>query len=413
MRSFRKVFVIVLMGIALLFVGANLYLYSMTENTAGRPWMVEISRLVTAISLDGLKGVELSECEYITGVEEFSGNAEAFYHVDSAYIVREIAGVLYRFDYVTGNHRVYGRYAGTVNLLLVIMTVFVMGILFYVWRKILSPFDRLTDVPYELAKGNLTAPIKENKNRFFGRFLWGVDLLRENIEEQKQRELDLQKEKKTLLLSLSHDIKTPLSAIKLYSQALLKGLYTDKDKQYQVAEEINKKADEIEGYVSRIISASREDFLSLEVNPGEFYLSELLGNIEQYYGEKLALVKTGFSVTEYTDCLLKGDIDRSIEVLQNIMENAVKYGDGRSVAIHISEEDGCEVIAVENSGCTLTETELPHIFESFFRGTNAGSHKGSGLGLYICRKLMHKMNGEIFADSRDDSMVVTVVFSKA
>lgn len=67
--------------------------------------------------------------------------------------------------------------------------------------------------------------VKEDKSRFFGRFIWGVDLLRENMEQQKQRELDLQRDKKMLLLSLSHDIKTPLSAIKLYSKALSKGLY--------------------------------------------------------------------------------------------------------------------------------------------------------------------------------------------
>lgn len=101
-------------------------------------------------------------------------------------------------------------------------------------------------------------------------------MLRENMEQQKERELNLQREKKMLLLSLSHDIKTPLSAIKLYSKALSKGLYTDKEKQLEIAENINAKADEIEEYVAEIITASREDFLSLDVNMGEFYLSELV-----------------------------------------------------------------------------------------------------------------------------------------
>lgn len=148
----------------------------------------------------------------------------------------------------------------------------------YVKAKIIAPFDRLKDVPYELSKGNLTAPMQESKSRFFGRFIWGVDLLRENIEEQKKRELQLQKEKKTLLLSLSHDIKTPLSAIKLYAKALSKGLYPDR--QHEIAENINAKADEIENYVNQIITASKEDFLSLEVKFGEFYLSELVTNIK-------------------------------------------------------------------------------------------------------------------------------------
>ena len=228
----------------------------------------------------------------------------------------------------------------------------------------------------------------------------------------KERELNLQREKKMLLLSLSHDIKTPLSAIKLYSKALSKGLYTDKEKQLEIAENINAKADEIEGYVAEIITASREDFLSLDVNMGEFYLSELVTKIKLYYTEKLSLIKTDFFVGEYGDCLISGDLDRSVEVVQNIMENAIKYGDGKKISISFSEEEGCILIAVKNSGCTLPDTDLPHIFESFWRGANAENLKGSGLGLYICRQLMHKMNGEVFAQIKGGDMCVTAVFGK-
>lgn len=216
-----------------------------------------------------------------------------------------------------------------------------------------------------------------------------------------------------LLLSLSHDIKTPLSAIKLYSKALSKGLYSSTEKQTELAENINAKADEIESFVSQMITASREDFLSLEVNLEEFYLSELINKLRLYYTEKLSLIKVDFSIGSYSDCLLKGDPDRSVEVLQNVMENAVKYGDGKSISLSFSEEDGCILVTVRNSGCTLSETELPHIFESFWRGTNAGNEKGSGLGLYICRQLMNKMNGEIFAEIKDAHMYVTSVFVKA
>ena len=278
--------------------------------------------------------------------------------------------------------------------------------------QILRPFERLTNVPYELSRGNLTAPVKENRSRFFGKFLWGIDLLRENIERQKQRELELQKEKKTLLLSLSHDIKTPLSAIKLYSAALSKNLYPDEEKQRIIAESINAKADEIESYVSQIITASREDFLCLDVINSEFYLSDLIRNIIAYYSEKLALIKTEFVVGEYRNCLLFGDLDRSVEVLQNIIENALKYSDGKCVELMFPEGDEEVLIAVRNNGCTLGKDELPHIFESFWRGANSENVRGSGLGLYICRRLMHKMNGEIFAEIDGDFITVTAVFGR-
>ncbi len=99
-----------------------------------------------------------------------------------------------------------------------------------------------------------------------------------------------------------------------------------------------------------------------------------------------------------------------MEVLQNIIENAIKYGDGRLIKITFDEEEDCRLVTVRNGGCALGEDELPHIFDSFWRGANSCSCKGSGLGLYIGRKLMNKMDGEIFARIEDGSMLVTAVF---
>jgi hypothetical protein len=410
MKAFNKILAAVIAMIILIFAVFNL-LFTFSDNTdSGRPYRVEINRLVFEIEQSGFDSVDMSGCEYVTHIEKYS---DKFYDSDSDYTIREINGVLYRFDYTTDMKSDKSSVILMVNIILVILSAMIIGVLIFIRIKILLPFENLTNVPYELSKGNLTCPIKEDKSRFFGRFIWGVDLLRENMEQQKQRELDLQRDKKMLLLSLSHDIKTPLSAIKLYSKALSKGLYDGREKQIEIAESINTKADEIESYVLQIITASREDFLSLEVEMGEFYLSELISKIKLYYTEKLRLIRTDFFVGSYMDRLLKGDLDRSVEVLQNVMENAIKYGDGKSIDIQISEEDGCLLITVRNSGCTLSENELPHIFESFWRGENAENEKGSGLGLYINRQLMHKMNGEIFAEIKDGFISVSMVFSKA
>lgn len=406
MKAFNRIFAAVIAVLALLFAAANIILAA-DSSGGGRPYRVEVNRLALQIETEGR--ADISDCEYVTNIERYGEN---FYSTESDYVVREINGELYRFDYKTevGGDRT--RLAVTVNVILGVMAVLIISVMLYVKLAVLAPFEKLTDVPYELSRGNLTAPVKETKNRFFGRFLWGVDMLRENIEQQKVRELELQKEKKMLLLSLSHDIKTPLSAIKLYAKALSKGLYESREKQLEIAESINAKADEIEGYVSQIVTASKEDFLSFDLNMGEFYLSELVTRIRGYYAEKLSLIGTDFSVSDYSDCLLSGDVDRSVEVVQNVMENAVKYGDGNSISLSFSEEDGCILVTVRNSGCTLADTGLPHVFESFWRGTNAEKIAGSGLGLYISRKLMRKMNGEIFAEIRGGYMYVTAVFTK-
>lgn len=412
MKNFRKIFMAAAGAVLAIFVAANLFLVS-GKTQSGRPYVVEIDRLARAIGERGFENIDLSHCRYVANVVQSMGqfqDEDFFEDTDCEYQVRVVDGKVYRFDYVYQADRGQQRTIVTVNLILAVMSLLLFGILLFVQRKILTPFAALSELPYELSKGNLTVPIKESRYRFFGRFVWGLNVLRENLEQHKQRELSLLREKKTLVISLSHDIKTPLSAIKLYAKALAKGLYSEKDKQLEIYSSIGEKADEIERFLSQIIEASSEDFLNFEVEQGEFYLSELVSAVSAYYRDKLEIMKISFYVEEYTDCLMKGDLDRSVEVLQNIVENAVKYGDGHEIALSFSREEDCRLLTVRNTGCTLAQTELPHIFESFIRGTNANGVNGSGLGLYICRQLMHKMQGEIFAEIREGQMYVTVIF---
>lgn len=282
-----------------------------------------------------------------------------------------------------------------VNIVCMIMIAVMCFIFMYIRQSIIKPFNKFEQMPYELSKGNLLMPVKETKGKYFGKFLWGMDLLRENIEENKKRELELQKEKKLLLLSLSHDIKTPLSAIKLYSKALTKNLYKDEAKKAEIIENISVKADEIEGFVSEIVRASNDDFLSFTVTNGEFYIKDVLSEVEEYYRDKMQLNNIEFSVKCNSNCLLQGDSDRAIEVIQNIIENAIKYGDGKYIDVLGEREEDVYQVSIINTGCELDKRELPHIFDSFYRGSNVEKENGSGLGLYICKKLMHLMEGEI------------------
>ena len=162
-----------------------------------------------------------------------------------------------------------------------------------------------------------------------------------------------------------------------------------------------------------IVTASREDFLNLEVTMGEFYLSEAMKTIKHYYQDKLSVIHTIFETAEIPECLVKGDKNRLVEVLQNIMENAIKYGDGKYVRISFQDEEDCKLIHIENSGFNLKEEELPNLFDSFYRGSNSNGIKGNGLGLYICKTLMRKMDGEVYAQINADSFLVTVVVRKA
>ena len=403
------------MGVLL--VAGNMLLFTWEKKAlTGREYRVEINRLAGEIEEKQVENVSLLNCEYVVSIVKLEKEADVYKQLSQAgdrdYLVKEIAGEYYRFDYErkqTVNQNQYLLLNG------ICLVCFVFGIVFllYMRQNIIKPFSKLQDMPFQLAKGNLTMPLKEEKRRFFGRFIWGMDLLREHLEQQKIRELALEKEKKTFVLSLSHDTKTPLSAIKLYAKALSKGLYKDKSRQIEIAENINEKADEIEGYLSKIIQSQKEDFLDLPVEKGEFYLSHLMEAIGAFYQDKLEYLQVEFQQKAYQDCLLIGDEQRAIEVLQNMMENAIKYGDGRKIILESNLEEDCILVTVKNSGCTLELAEEPHVFDAFWRGHNSKRVQGSGLGLYICKELMHKMEGEMVARIEGDMMWVSAIFSLA
>ena len=405
MKAFRRLCIVVTTVFLLLTAVLNLFLMR-TKNSDESIYRVEAKRLADEIEETG--EFDLGKYPHITGV--FKADDGDLYRSDEHYLIIEAGGTLYRVEYIVGN----GQYSiAAINCAFGALFLLMMGLLYYIREHIIVPFGRLNDVPQELARGNLAVPILEEKSRFFGKFTWGVNLLRESIEEGRKKEVTMQREKKLLLLSLSHDIKTPLSAIKLNARALAKGLYKDEEKRRAAAESINTRADEIERFVSEITKAASEDFMSFEVTQGEAFLSVIITRINARYAPQLSMSGTELLIRKYDDCILSCDPDRLAECLQNLIENAIKYGDGRRIEISCDKMDGCELITVSNTGCTLETKELPQIFESFHRGNNADKVQGNGLGLFICKRVMSLMGGEVFADIRNGCFFVTLVVKLA
>ena len=403
MKAYKKLCIAVMTVFLLLTAVLNIFLTGAKDSSEGI-YRVEARRLAGEIAETGSYDIE--KYPHITGV--FTG--DDIYRSDGHYLIIEAGDTLYRVEYTVGN----GQYGiAAVNCVLGALFLLLTGLLYYIRRHIIVPFNRLSDVPKELAKGNLAVPISEEKSRFFGEFTWGVNLLRESIENSRKKEITMQKDKKLLLLSLSHDIKTPLSAIKLNAKALARGLYKNEEKQRSAAESINTRADEIERFVSELSKAVSEDFMSFEVTPGEEFLSAIITKIYARYAPQLSMSGTEFLIRKYDDCILSCDPNRLAECFQNLIENAIKYGDGRRIEIGCDKMDGCELITVSNTGCTLEAKELPQIFESFHRGSNADKVQGNGLGLFICKRVMSLMGGEVFADIRNGCFFVTLVVKLA
>lgn len=401
--------------------------YKMAEDS-GKVYKVEINRLYHELSAaetveEALHELDLQAYQYVTGISFLSElrsgeetELEAFFQESKEWETEvrpflyegELKGFL-RFDYKEPQFYLRSVVWMTQSGLF-ILEVFVMVILLYLKYQVIRPFQRMSSLPQELAQGHFSGIVKEEKSRFFGQFVWGIGQLKDRLEVTRKRQLELEKEKKKLLLSLSHDIKTPLNTIRLYAKALEENLYCKEEQKVQAAYQIEEKAAEIERYVEEIIQSSREDIFDITVKKEEFYLQDMMQRVLDTYLEKCSIHMIALEVGEYENRLLIGDLERALEVFENIFENAFKYGDGQKIAISFLEEDYCQLIRIFNTGEPVTDQEFNHIFESFFRGSNSEGKPGSGLGLYICREIMQKMDGEIFAEKETHGMAVVLVF---
>lgn len=421
MKKFDKVIAITLLVYLVISLGLLALLRGM-NNKSSSEYKVEINRIYLGL-VEGVSFTEpdLISYEFIKSVsflpesaQTSKGDIDEFYkstngleyEIKPWYSGDKLLGYL-RFNYVSRNSN--NSILFKVEFILFIFATIIISVLLYVRNSILKPFNILSEMPYELSKGNLKEELKENKNRYFGKFVWGINILRENLDYHKIKELKLEKEKKLLLLSISHDIKTPLNTIKLYAKAIEDEVYNTNEKRILAAKQIQEKSLEIENFVKEIIKTSSEDVLEIEVNNSEFYLKDLIDKVIVTYKEKCTLKMIDFIVGDYSNKLIKGDLDRALEVIGNIIENAFKYGDGKEIKISFYEEDYCQLIKIFNSGETISQNEFNHIFDSFYRASNAKDKQGNGLGLYICKYIMKKMDGEIFSEYEKGGMSFTLV----
>lgn len=422
MKRINKIIAGVIVFYLLLFA-AVIFFWSRQTREESREYLVEAGRLMRGMeeqksfSMPVLHDSKLIEAVSYLSCQDM-GNTQAasvFFshkngyaaHIEPLVVDGEVLGLV-RFDY--RNIRENKDFVRIPAGVLIISLFFVLTILVYARERIVKPFWTLSNLPYELSRGHMQMEVEENKEKFFGKFVWGIDMLRDNLQAAQKKSLRLEKEKKMLLLSLSHDIKTPLNSIKLYAKALDEGVYESEEERRHALYQIECLAGEIEKFVQKIERSSSEALVSAEVENSEFYLREFVEMIKAYYEPKCRLVMTEFTIGAYENRLIRGDKDRAMEVVENLMENAFKYGDGGQIGISFQEEEGCQLVRIRNTGNAVNAEEMPRLFDSFYRGSNVGAKEGNGLGLYICREIMQKMDGEIFAQAENDGMSFFLVF---
>jgi len=394
------------------------------KNTDGQ-FKVEIHRLINEIEKQQAFELPLlTEYQTIENIEFLLSDADDS-EIENFYKVNHTESVIqpvFHDNNLTGYVKITRQTQFTdmknkifiiVNSAFVIILMILTGIFIYLRTHLIKPFETIAEMPKRLARGQFAKSVQIAKGQYLEEFLWALDVLRESLETQKTQMQRIDRERKTLILSLSHDIKTPLSTMALYIKALKEDLYDDPEKQKQVLDRIEERIQEIEMYMQDMLRGSEEDMTGIEVQNSEFYLAELLSRLQHDYREKMELLQTELVIDDCPDVILKGDMDRTLEALENIIENALKYGDGKKIEIKFACEENCQLISISNNGAVIPHEEIVHMFDAFWRGSNAKGKSGNGLGLYIARQILQKMNGEIFAHAEGDQVQVTLVLNLA
>lgn len=409
----------------LLYLGMALWtgkLMKQAANVQDYQYRIESNRILQELETGTpIQDIDLQPCTYIKQIDyidvtnQEKADIQLFYQeinhqnilIQPLYQQDQLLGYV-KFIYEQSNDGWVQPFV-SIQVALLFMEIFMLSVLFYMKYHILYHFYRLKDLPLALAQGHFKDEIKAVKQPYLKSYVWGMSQLKDTLDSAKRRQLRLEKEKKQMLLSLSHDLKTPLNLISLYSKAIAKEVYATKQEKQQAALKIVDKVKEIETYVDTIMQTSREEILDLPVQNDEFYMQEFIRRMHMTFDEVCVMRNLSFHVGSCKDCLIKGDIDRYQEVVENIIENAFKYGDGRSIRITFQYEEDCLLMHIYNSGEIVSKQDFHHLFDSFYRGSNQTNQTGTGLGLYICKELMHKMDGDIYAQCVEDGMCFTLV----
>lgn len=279
----------------------------------------------------------------------------------------------------------------------------------YIRKTVILPFAKMKDFASYVAAGDLDRPLEMDKGSLFGAFSESFDIMREELKASRARELSLQKKERELIASLSHDLKTPVTGIKLTSELMSAIFSQNEGQEITVTEDmtgkmnnIYKRADEIGVLVNDLFSSTLEELGEFKVECSDEN-SAVIGEIVSRYDDR-GLVR----ISEIPQVIVHIDKLRLSQVIGNIISNSYKYAD-TPIDISFRLDESFLEVAISDNGSGVPEEEIALITNKFYRGRQHGEKEGSGLGLYIARILMDKMGGELSVRSENGLCVTLLV----
>ncbi len=317
--------------------------------------------------------------------------------------VNEISQLISKGDYDTAKQKT-DEYAdmlrskpledsfGINGIVMCALTIFFMAMVFlYVYINILRPFDKMKDYASEIAKGNFDLPLNYERSNYFGAFTWAFDSMRKEITRSRMAEREAIENNKTVIATLSHDIKTPITSIRAYVEGLEENLDTSEERRSRYLEVIMRKCDEVTALTNDLFLHSLSDLKMLRMQPEEF---ELVPFLKQSISEIAAEHEDVLFRKPDISPVIYADKKRINQIVENLINNSRKYAK-TNITVSLTQLDDTVSIHFRDKGPGIPDEDMPFITEKFYRGKNVGDENGSGLGLYIVKYIAEQSGGSL------------------
>ena len=288
--------------------------------------------------------------------------------------------------------------------IILVFTALSVGL--WIYRSIAVPLVKLKKATKNIKEGNLDFVLDVEGNDEFSQLCQDFEEMRKRLKESTEEKILMDKENKELISNISHDLKTPITAVKGYVEGIMDGVADTPEKMDRYVRTIYNKTNEMDHLINELTFYSK-----IDTNRIPYTFSKL--NVEDYFSdcaEELGLeMETRGIELVYANYVEKGvqviaDGEQIRRVIHNIVSNAIKYMEKPRGIIQLRVKDVGDFIQVEieDNGKGIAAKDLPYIFDRFYRTdvSRNSSKGGSGIGLSIVKKIMEDHGGKVWATSR-------------
>lgn len=301
-------------------------------------------------------------------------------------------------------------HSGIAIILILALTASIL--ILWIYGDIISPVRKLQHAAQSIRDGNLDFELKPEKDDEMGQLMLMFEEMRSRLKDNAEEKLRNDKESKELISNISHDLKTPITAIKGYVEGLMDGVADTPEKQKKYIRTIYTKANEMDLLINELTLYSKIDTNRIPYNFAPLSVNEYFSDCAEDLQMELEAKNVEFGYFNYVDEESKiiADPEQLKRVINNIVSNSLKYMEREHGLINLRIKDVGDFIQVEleDNGKGIAAKDLPNIFDRFYRtdASRNSSKGGSGIGLSIVKKIVEDHGGKIWATSRQGTGTV-------